>query len=697
MKKFFILILISFTSYQLGFAQNQILGNVGGMDVTNIADGAAKFIVTRTKQELDIAFFSHLKKALNDSSTRDFRTFFPATAKTLNVIGAEIYNYKPFLATLVEAFDDDLKLLPQHLPNIIQNHPDLFRAYPEIGLSIKSGCYIADNLMHNMHPIEIVNGFPNSIIDSVNRLNHNVASGIKMMKQAAKLMDVKIGDSTVAELIEAGTINSKLKNGSTLDMLLQTFKSFTNGITLERKSPNTGSVSSIDIGVLIGDGIKCKEYIQYSIRQIKEINDLIHEFKKAKGDSEKVELFAVYATKVNHLIGYVTDIRNITSDVVKSSKLVVYVTDINVAIKEYSIVSDNLLKVMTDIVRKNYEGAVLYACNIYQELFVNKSKLLADNFSTSLEEKGLRGRKVSKSLAAFVDTFSQKPNDFVLAQKPNEVDLVSSSDSMVEAKLALTPEIETELKKVFKEKVDLNNSITDLELVADALKLVDSDKIETFAEESKSFINVMLRYGTFMAAMTKAKTSDDVEQIIETFAMPPGSSRVKREARVNISLNAYCGTYVGFEQIQGYKNDNKFTMNAYGVTAPIGIAFSIGNRQGIDAIFRKSRSDYHWSYSAFLSIIDLGTIAAFRFKDSTSSMPKIELKNIISPGLFLSVGLPQMPISLNAGVQLGPQLRSVTSSNAVIENSSYLRYSFSAVVDLPVINLYTRSSRLNKF
>ena len=180
-----------------------------------------------------------------------------------------------------------------------------------------------------------------------------------------------------------------------------------------------------------------------------------------------------------------------------------------------------------------------------------------------------------------------------------------------------------------------------------------------------------------MAAVAQAKNSDEVESAIEAFALPAGSSRIKREACFNVALNAYCGLFYGGENIKGLDKGYKST---FGVTAPIGISISCGKA-----------FNGHWSNSLFLSFVDLGAITAFRFQDSeTESVPKIELKDIVSPGIFYSLGIPKSPISINLGYQIGPLLRKVKPTVNSYE-SSYSRISVSVVVDIPLLNLYTKS------
>ena len=125
--------------------------------------------------------------------------------------------------------------------------------------------------------------------------------------------------------------------------------------------------------------------------------------------------------------------------------------------------------------------------------------------------------------------------------------------------------------------------------------------------------------------------------------------------------------------------------NSYGLTAPVGAAVSWGKN--------------HWSYSAFVSFIDIGAVAAFRFQnDSIAQVPTIQLKDIFSPGLFFSLGIPKCPLSVNMGAQVGPNLRKVNIYDETTggytneyQNNVYWRFSISLVVDIPIFNFYTIS------
>ncbi len=187
--------------------------------------------------------------------------------------------------------------------------------------------------------------------------------------------------------------------------------------------------------------------------------------------------------------------------------------------------------------------------------------------------------------------------------------------------------------------------------------------------------NALLKYGSFIAALAQAQNSDEAEKAIESAALPPGSSAQKRHSCFDISLNAYTGIFCGYEWISSQDHTTNF--NAYGVAAPIGVAFST--------------SSGGWSLSLFGSFIDLGAIAAFRFaNDQLSEMPTVQLKDIVSPGAFLSIGIPGCPISVNAGWQKGPNLRTVKSGNADLSDKTYTRFSVALSVDTPIFSLYNK-------
>lgn len=187
----------------------------------------------------------------------------------------------------------------------------------------------------------------------------------------------------------------------------------------------------------------------------------------------------------------------------------------------------------------------------------------------------------------------------------------------------------------------------------------------------KSVIVWLTKYGGFIAAMLSAESSDEVAAVIETYALPSGSARIKRESYFNISVNSYLGLYGGWDKAHRWSP---------GVSAPVGVALSWGTKKG-------------GSFSIFPTLIDIGAVTAFRFKDDTSQVAKIYLREIFSPGLFLSFGIRKLPISINIGGQFAPLLGRVVAGSNDYNIKRYTRVSASLLVDIPLLNLYNRANR----
>ena len=169
------------------------LSSIGGLDVTNIADGFAKFLVKRTKQELNVTFFSRFKEEISKPEFKDLQTVFPQTYRTFTIIGDEIYNYEAYLQTLRESFENDLASLTTNLPSVIENHPEFFTKFPELEATLQSGCYIAGELRDKVHPGDILNDFPD---DYLNKLNPNWKGSLQTLQLiSASLRDSSKSDS----------------------------------------------------------------------------------------------------------------------------------------------------------------------------------------------------------------------------------------------------------------------------------------------------------------------------------------------------------------------------------------------------------------------------------------------------------------------------------------------------------------------
>ena len=170
--------------------------------------------------------------------------------------------------------------------------------------------------------------------------------------------------------------------------------------------------------------------------------------------------------------------------------------------------------------------------------------------------------------------------------------------------------------------------------------------------------------GRLRAAAHEAQNAQQVENLLESTALPAGSSRVKKETDFNIAVQAYVGMFY-----RGGESGLGFT-NRYGLAAPIGVTFSHG--------FGK-----YGSVSAFVGAFDLGNIIQYKLNNQGAYEQNISFAGIFSPGLHLAYGFPgYWPLTLGVGCQW---VSPVTSTS----NNVNLSPHFNAFlgVDIPLFNL----------
>src|SRR5260221_7357527 len=172
------------------------VNSVGNLDVTNIADGLARFLIKRGQEELSIAFFQRMDDFLQQNV--EARTLFPATTTFLENIAA--YRYSEFLQSLREAFYKDLSNLIINL-NILIDLPKyqaLLKALPEIRVAIRSVKIISElsQADSSMHPANLISHFAN--LKEWGEINTNLGSSWRTLDEISKSVrrvDYKI-DST---------------------------------------------------------------------------------------------------------------------------------------------------------------------------------------------------------------------------------------------------------------------------------------------------------------------------------------------------------------------------------------------------------------------------------------------------------------------------------------------------------------------
>jgi len=92
-------------------ASSSLFTAIGNTNVTYFATGVARFLAERSKDEIYEAFFIRMKKKLNEHE--EFGKILPQTVHILNHI--ENFGYATMLPILKDAFETDMRSLPQNL------------------------------------------------------------------------------------------------------------------------------------------------------------------------------------------------------------------------------------------------------------------------------------------------------------------------------------------------------------------------------------------------------------------------------------------------------------------------------------------------------------------------------------------------------------------------------------------------------
>ncbi len=613
-----------------------IAKNIGGLNVTNFADGLAKFLVERTKTELSVYFFQRFKKDLNDSE--ELQKLFPSTLKVLNTIDQEIYIYEAYLNTLREAFVKDMMNFYENFQAFskLPRYQAYFNTYPELKTTLEVGFYLINQYSKGVHPGEVLAKLDTAKIKMRDKkLETTIRNGVGVAKLFSESLRAK-GDSTY--WISEKEIEALWKDSLLLNIYLGLVYEKGKDIYFKKGSDSIGVqyiLASLKVGAgNLKDSLEeYKHFIKTIHQDALEVEGYMNSIgKKGKSERDYNDYYLFYGASI---------------DLIQDGFLFFDLPYVNLGseamsrIKEQSEKWINVARaagdLYVDVRTKNYASAVLSAVNILDEVVPEKNPYKSEAKST--------------------------------VQLPDELKKLEKN------KKELTTQKLEELKKQYSEKI---------------MHYLDSLVATRDADYFKNLREQILKYGTFASAVAQAKNSDEVKAAIESIALPSGSSLIKRETSWNIAVNGYVGLFLGNEDIKGVEGDQG-KVNAYGVTAPVGITFSKGH-----SFLFIPTGKCGFSTSLMISAIDLGTVVSYRFRnDSVSAVPDIKLQDIFSPGAFLSLGIPKCPISVNLGAQIGPNLRKVyaTSTANDVSEAIYVRLSGAICVDIPLLNLYTRSRK----
>jgi hypothetical protein len=235
----------------------------------------------------------------------------------------------------------------------------------------------------------------------------------------------------------------------------------------------------------------------------------------------------------------------------------------------------------------------------------------------------------------------------------------------------------------------------DLSVIEITKKILNgSPETSRFISQSGSAQFETIRKVTgFLSDMVLAGNSKNLSQVIEKYALPPNSYKIKRHTRSSWDVNAYVGAYLGAEILT---SGNSSVSPVYGFSVPVGVSYSWGKTmepKGSDeTIFHTRKGDRVLkgnSITVNLSLIDIGAVVSYRLtNDASKGLPQeVKWSQVISPGLHVRWGIGETPICFSAGIQSTPQLRKLNSTSPAV---SAVRLYAGFFFDIPLFNISYR-------
>ena len=193
---------------------------IGSIDVpSTVITGLTDFLVERTKEELNIAFFRRFQATLEEH--QELTILFPETAVELATISTNIYQFNYFLQSLRTKFYVDLRNMPSHLASLMQEN-DLIKD-PTLNLISYDVLEVANQITNSTPPNKIIKYLATTAyIQTTTPADISPASkkALQDVRAGFKLLDV------FAEGLSNSDINEQFVSIHDLNALIQDTTAF---------------------------------------------------------------------------------------------------------------------------------------------------------------------------------------------------------------------------------------------------------------------------------------------------------------------------------------------------------------------------------------------------------------------------------------------------------------------------------------
>lgn len=208
---------------------------------------------------------------------------------------------------------------------------------------------------------------------------------------------------------------------------------------------------------------------------------------------------------------------------------------------------------------------------------------------------------------------------------------------------------------------------------------------------SATTLKKIIFWGGLLAEVASLDSATKVSDIIKKHAAPVGSYRVKRQARVSLTLNAFPGIFGGLNL------DDRQTI-ATGLTVPIGLSlnYALTNKaksKDFDFYNYQGRRKFNGQVlGLYLQVIDIAAPFIYQWDGGNQEgfTDQIQWQHVFAPGAFLSYGFANIGLTLMAGVQRSPSLIKITNNDLQFGDQTW-RLGLTLTYDIPIFTLFKKS------
>jgi len=337
------------------------------------------------------------------------------------------------------------------------------------------------------------------------------------------------------------------------------------------------------------------------------------------------------------------------------------------------------------LLASNYQVRCFYAL-LYAQLTDDNAKLVIKPLATNLITLADQ-QKITNVLASVVTFITQANNTYNLA-KSNNFQFKTADDAFAFVKSAIQSlqqlfgstgiatyyTIDPQLSKIIDQTLDITQLFLDKNygravpvLLADLTSYLPAGTGQQYTRDI-----------AFITQLVSVQNAQDFGNMLDAYALPIGSSSIKRNSTFNVSLNGYVGFTGGSET--AYSGKVSQTKTNIGLTAPIGISATIGG-----------------GFTTFVSVIDLGSIVSARLNNDTTSFSGLKLEQFFAPGIGLYYNFHSLPLTIGAHYSYIPDLRTITYNQGSVKitdnQASVTRINISVLIDIPLITLFNRTAK----